>query len=181
MPDIHKGSLRTIGEKDLGQILEWRNSDRIRNSMLSNHIISWEEHQSWFKKLKTSDIYLIFEYEDEPAGLVNFTEMMPSEGSCWWGFYLGKNDLPKGTGLLMGYKGLSYIFHKINIRLVYSKVLERNTASLTYHKRLGFSEDDSDGQYNIRDNERLKVVYFSYRYENWLNYKLKLKKTIEKI
>lgn len=171
MPHIQRGRLRPLREENLGLVLEWRNSDRVRNSMLSNHIISWEEHRSWFKRLKENDVYLIFEYMHEAVGLVCFTDMNPSERVCWWGFYLGKDDLPKGAGLLMGYLGLVHVFDNLKIRLLCSKVLATNQISLAYHKKLGFEEEKKERGYIIRDGEKQGVINFSYYYESWLNSK----------
>lgn len=42
--------LREIKEQDLPLILKWRNSERIKHSMYSNEIITWEQHVSWRKK-----------------------------------------------------------------------------------------------------------------------------------
>lgn len=171
MPEIDKGSMRLLKEEDLGLVLEWRNSERIRNSMISNHIISWEEHLSWFKNLKESDTYLIFEYMGQPAGMVNFTEINIPQGTGWWGFYVGKAGLPRGTGLLMGYLGLTYVFENLKSNMVLSKVLAANQVSLAYHKRLGFSEDVMEKQYIFRDGENQEIVYFSYEFEKWVEYK----------
>ncbi len=180
MPDINLGSLRPLCKEDLAMVLRWRNSDRIRNSMLSNHIISWEEHQAWFKRLKENDVYLIFEFAQEPVGLVYFTDMEPSERICWWGFYIGKDGMPRGTGLLMGYMGLSHIFDTLQILLLRSKVLASNQVSQAYHERLGFIRENTISDI-VRNGERHEVLNYSYQHKNWLGYRSILKNIIKNI
>ncbi len=140
--EIAKGKLREIREQDLENILSWRNSERIRNSMIGDHLISWEEHRRWFERQKDSeDKYLLFEYKGQAAGMVYFTAVDNYHGTCWWGFYLGENDFPRKTGLLMGYIGICHAFSNMAMRKICSQALARNKASLNYHLKLGFKQE----------------------------------------
>ena len=69
--------LRSIDDSDKERILNWRNSDRVRQNMYTDHLITPEEHESWFNKIhqdKSVD-YKIFEYEGRSIGLVGFTQI----------------------------------------------------------------------------------------------------------
>ena len=49
MRDYH---LRPIEERDLRLVLDWRNSPKVHNMMLTDHEITWEEHYTWFKRME---------------------------------------------------------------------------------------------------------------------------------
>ena len=92
--------LRPLQESDLEMVLSWRNSERVRANMYTDHIISLEEHQTWFKKIKDEPTvdYLICEFQNHPIGLVNFTNIDKNNNKCYWGFYLGETTTPLGGG-----------------------------------------------------------------------------------
>ena len=48
---IKYGYLRMLEYRDLDLVLQWRNTDRIRKNMFSDHIISVDEHYQWFSSL----------------------------------------------------------------------------------------------------------------------------------
>jgi len=48
---IEECGLRPIEEGDLATVLEWRNSERIRANMYTDHLISREEHRAGFAKV----------------------------------------------------------------------------------------------------------------------------------
>lgn len=139
---LEDGKLRPIQEKDLEKVLEWRNSERIRESMFSDHLISEEEHRTWFEGLKNEDkICMIFEFMGRPVGVVNFTDIDSDNNKCYWGFYLGETSTLKGTGMLMGYQALEFAFNDLNIRKLCSQAFAYNTLSIGFHKNLGFIEE----------------------------------------
>jgi len=165
-------------EIDLDRVLQWRNSDRIRWNMFSDHIISEEEHRLWFKQLiKEQNVYLVFQFNDRPAGLVYFTDIDRHNNKCFWGFYLGETGLPKGTGLLMGYLGLEFVFNDLKIRKLCSEVFAFNSTSIKYHKKLGFVEEGLLVKHREKGGQYVDTVIFSLFSGIWeVN-----KKDVEKI
>lgn len=132
--------LRPLESKDLRQVLMWRNSERIRNSMFTSHIISWEEHIAWFNKLqyRTDQAVLLFLYQREPIGVINFTELDKDKCCCEWGFYIGPEDAASGSGTAMGLLGLDYAFRQLGMKRICGQCLITNAASARYHEKLGF-------------------------------------------
>jgi UDP-4-amino-4,6-dideoxy-N-acetyl-beta-L-altrosamine N-acetyltransferase len=135
--------LRKMTDADLPLVLTWRNSDRIRNMMYSDHVISPEEHRAWFVRETNRDDchHLVFECDGRPVGVVNVTQVEPRHRRCHWGFYLGEEHLPKGCGTAMGVLALDFIFDNLQLNKVVGEVLASNTASLKYHHRLGFVDE----------------------------------------
>src|SRR5258706_10234550 len=116
MPLRTECKLRPVQESDLDLILRWRNSKRISSQMYTDHIINQDEHRAWFANLKTQawPLYLVFEWKQQPVGLVYFTDFDQTQNKCLWGFYLGEESTPPGVGSAMGFLGLEYIFESKN-------------------------------------------------------------------
>lgn len=95
--------LRLIEEPDLAQILKWRNSNRIKQYMYSDKEISWEEHLGWFQRVKddSSKKIFVFLQEDIPLGFVQFYDICVQHNRCYWGFYIGEETAPAGSGTRM--------------------------------------------------------------------------------
>lgn len=148
-------SLRPLAEVDLGLVLEWRNTDRIRSCMFNNHMISWEEHLNWYRKIssQTSSVHLIFEYKQEPVGTVNVTNIDHDNKRCYWGFYVGKHNTPAGTGLVLGFMGLDYIFDRLSLHKTCSEVFLFNLPSVKYHAKLGFKQEGLFREHIWRDGK----------------------------
>lgn len=146
--------LRPITEGDLKKVLEWRNSQRVRANMYTDHIITVEEHRAWFAGLKEREdvIYLVFESKDRPLGMVYFTEIDKKKDNAIFGFYLGETNLPRGTGAIMGILGLRYAFRELGLRKLCSETFAFNQPAVNFLKRLGFSEEGSFKRHMKNDN-----------------------------
>lgn len=167
---MEAGRLRPVQENDLPIILTWRNSPRIRESMFSDHIITWEEHVLWFQQIQDgrSTVSLLYEIEETPAGVITFTAIDHVNQRCKWGFYVGPEDLPKGTGFRMGCLALDFAFGSLDMRKVCGEVLAYNTPSLNFHRKLGFSQEGYFRQHILKEGTYHDVVFFSLWKNHWL-------------
>jgi len=173
MVRLTAGKIRPINEDDLQMVLAWRNSERINRYMFSNHSITMAEHRRWFEGLAAAERFcLIFELNNRAVGVVNITELDSYDNKCSWGFYLGETGLPKGTGLLMGYHGLQFIFAELGIRKLGSKSFAFNKNSIHYHQKLGFMEEGILRQ-ECKKNEVFEdVVLLALFKEKWQQHRL---------
>ncbi len=162
------GLLRDLQAEDLDMVLKWRNSDRVRLNMFSTHVITEEEHRNWYFNLDYNTCrYFVFEYQGRPVGLVNFTEIDQNNNRCSWGFYLGETDVPAGTGLLMGYLSMEYVFSVLNIRKVCSQVLGSNNRSINYHYKLGFKEEGRLRKHVFHNGVYVDVIVLALFKNDW--------------
>lgn len=128
-------------EGDLSLVLSWRNSPDVRCFMYSQAIISFDEHQEWFKKTisNINKHLLIFELNEKAQGFISF-QSMQSEKVAKWGFYLAP-DAPKGTGKYLGKKALNFAFGSLLLDKVCAEVIDGNSRSKKFHKTLGFKAE----------------------------------------
>ena len=166
-------NLRPLKESDLEQILIWRNSDIVRVNMYNDHLISKKEHLEWFARAKNdqSSKHLIFEYKDNPIGVVNITQIDQENGKCYWGFYLGDPQSSKGYGLPLGFLGLEYIFDILMIRKLCSEAFAFNEASIKFHKKLGFTEEGIFKAHILRNEKYEDIICFALFRDKWLEIK----------
>lgn len=171
-------NLRTLQQEDLEKVLEWRNSERIRINMYSDHIIDWEEHLAWFSRIKDKQdsSYCICELDQRPIGMIYFTDIDLKNSKSVWGFYLGETDTPPGSGVGMEFLALEYAFEKLEIRKLSCEVFEFNKSVIKLHKRFGFEQEGYFAKQILKNNKYLDVVFLSLFQENWFNNKAKLSK-----
>lgn len=159
-----------ITTDDLTMIFNWRNQHHIRQVMYNSEIIRWEDHLKWYEKLANNPtkISKIFKVNNEPFGILNINNIDLELGQCEWGFYVGANNSPKGTGLLLGYASINYIFTNFKMSKIHAEVLHSNQISQKFHQRLGFSLDKIV-QEHIKRNGTLEDVYvYSLLHQDWL-------------
>lgn len=172
--------LRPMEEADLEKVLEWRNSKRIRINMFTDHIITMDEHQAWFNRVKQSQsaIHKIFQFQGCPVGMVSFTNIDRHNNRCYWGFYLGEEALPRRTGLVMGFLGVKYAFEELGIRKLCGEVFAFNTSSIGFHKKLGFSEEGRFAQHILKNGNYEDIIAFALFKEDWLRKGFEMEKEL---
>ncbi|GAM09646.1 spermidine N(1)-acetyltransferase [Geobacter sp. OR-1] len=173
-------NLRPIEERDLATVLGWRNSERVRSYMYTDHVISPDEHHAWFTRLSGDPFptVLIFEYRGTPVGLKNFTQIDRRNNRCYWGFYLGEADLPRGCGTAMGFLALEYIFERQQLRKLCAEAFAFNDGSVKYHTRLGFRQEGRYLQHVLKNGVYEDIVSFALFRDDWLAGKTILENTV---
>jgi UDP-4-amino-4,6-dideoxy-N-acetyl-beta-L-altrosamine N-acetyltransferase len=138
---FNQSNLRVMTAADLDGVLALRNHAEIRRYMLTQHVISMEEHVSWFEHAsQNSGIdLLIFEIDGVCRGFVQLKEI-DYPGVVTWGFYVHPNA-PKGAGRKLGLAALDYAFKKNRLHKVCGQALNWNRPSIQFHKSLGFTQE----------------------------------------
>jgi UDP-4-amino-4,6-dideoxy-N-acetyl-beta-L-altrosamine N-acetyltransferase len=178
MPKRENYNLRFLKKDDLDMLLTWRNSDHIRANMYTDHIISKEEHRQWFERIsiENDSIYMIFEYQNQPIGLVSASQIDRRNDMCFWAFYLGESNAPRGSGSIMEFLFLEYLFEEFNIRKLCCEVLSFNVTTIKLHKKFGFQEEGIFRKHVLKNNEYIDVFFMSLFKNEWLEIKPKLQK-----
>lgn len=174
-------SLKDIVLDDLDKILVWRNQEHIRSVMFNEDIILWDQHVSWYNDLMKSQykISKIFSVNNVDYGILNINEIDRHSNKCSWGFYLGEKKAPKGTGLLLGYTSLEFIFNELKIRKLCAEVIESNNISCKFHEKLGFKLDGILRKHIKRKNKYENVYVYSLLADEWREKRTKFKLELE--
>lgn len=161
--------LRPMAEEDRALVLSWRNQDRIRANMYSDHIITVDEHDRWFDRSLTdqSAVYRIFEYGDRPVGFVSFTEIDRVQCHAKWAFYLGETDTPRGSGAAMELLALDEAFGPVGIRKLNCEVFAFNGGVVRLHERFGFTREGVLAKARLKDGELQDIVCMARSADDW--------------
>jgi len=137
--------------------------------MYTIHTISWEEHLAWYGQLQTSSTKetFIFYEKDQPLGVVNFNQIDFIASRCYWGFYIGVQTAPKGSGTILGILALDYMFKEVGIHKVCAEVIETNIRSYHYHRKLGFETEGRLLEHIWKDDRYMDVFTMGLFSEKW--------------
>ncbi|KPN97427.1 UDP-4-amino-4,6-dideoxy-N-acetyl-beta-L-altrosamine N-acetyltransferase [Lysinibacillus sp. ZYM-1] len=174
-------SLRDIVIDDLEKVLAWRNQEHIRSVMFNDNIILWQQHMNWFNELKNNHYKLskIFSIKNVDYGVININNIDEYSNRCSWGFYIGEKKAPKGTGILLGYISLEFVFKELKFRKLCAEVIESNKISCNFHEKLGFKLEGTLRK-QIKRNENYEDIYiYSLFAEEWEEKRIELKLELE--
>lgn len=133
------GLLRPIKDSELELMLSWRNAPAVRENMYTTHEISLTEHMAWWERINSSDRqrYLMYEFQEQPLGIVGFTDLDRGSQNSSWAFYASPNA-PRGTGSRMEILALDYAFNELGLHKLCCEVLAFNTPVVKLHQKFGF-------------------------------------------
>jgi UDP-4-amino-4,6-dideoxy-N-acetyl-beta-L-altrosamine N-acetyltransferase len=141
-------------EADLQMVLAWRNHSSVSQYMFTQHKIGLDEHRAWFSRVSDDKSFQLFivQEEREPIGFVQLASVNLG-GISDWGFYI-RPDAPKGCGVKLGWTALNYAFKVLGLHKVCGKVIEKNTASINFHIKMGFTKEGE-----LRDHHQFGGKY----------------------
>ncbi|EON70441.1 UDP-4-amino-4,6-dideoxy-N-acetyl-beta-L-altrosamine N-acetyltransferase [Lysinibacillus sphaericus] len=173
--------LRNVNLDDVKKIFDWRNQLFIRSKMFNSDEIPFERHLEWYNSFATNNnrIAKIFSFNRVDYGVLNISAIDEKLESCEWGFYIGDEQAPKGTGLLLGYTSLEYIFEDLKMRKICAQVIESNQISRKFHEKLGFKLDGILRKHIKRDKHYEDVYVYSLFIEEWQEISGKIKVELE--
>lgn len=143
MIDLADFALRPVRTEDSVRMLRWRNDERIRAQMYTDHPISQEEHTAWFARMLQDNgrDYRIAERRGRPIGVVALTAIDERSRRASWAFYVGEREVPPGCGAAMEYLALEHAFGARGLHKLCCEVLVSNVRVIKQHKRFGFRQE----------------------------------------
>lgn len=155
----------SVDDKLKEKVRRWRNKERIRRSMLTQHQISKEEHFRWIENLRNKDNYkfwVVFA-NDVPIGSVYLQNISYRQLKAEWGFYIGE-DAYVGKGLSTGivYKLLHHFFEAMKFDVLLTEAFSDNTVALNIYRKFKFAEINS-----LSANGGKEIVTLSFSRADW--------------
>ncbi|MBZ8139594.1 UDP-4-amino-4,6-dideoxy-N-acetyl-beta-L-altrosamine N-acetyltransferase [Rubrivivax gelatinosus] len=131
--------LRPVAEDDVETMRLWRNDARVRGNMYTQHEISAQEHQAWWRRTCNNPAhrYCVAMLDGVASGIVAFTSIDTFHGHASWAFYSAP-AAPPGTGSRMEFIALDYAFGTLGLHKLHCEVLAYNQPVLRLHKKFGF-------------------------------------------
>ena len=139
------GTLRPLTHHDARQLLDWRNSDHVRQFMVNQELIEWEGHQKWVAKVVSTPEkyrYFIYEVAGKPTGMIGFYGFENHHAAAEWGLYIGDEKAPKGAGESMCRLALEKFFTELGGTELETFALAHNARAIKLYQKLGFRTID---------------------------------------
>ncbi|WP_199515001.1 GNAT family N-acetyltransferase [Nucisporomicrobium flavum] len=130
--------LRAAVDADRDTVLTWRNHPDVRAVSLTTHVITPEEHATWWDAALADPRRHILIFDDKGVVIFDLRADPPS-----WSFYLDVAGL--GTALLPTWMRLEqaavrYAFGELGLTRLGGETLAANKQVLALHRRFGFRE-----------------------------------------
>lgn len=156
-----------LSESELEQVWHWRNLPHIRANMHNDRLISWPEHQAWFKQLQQDNqkTYLVLWQNNRPIGTLYFT--LIADATLEWGCYIGDQQVWPGSGLLLEIAALDYAARCHSILTLQAEVLSFNHSVIKIHTLFDYQLINQGNYVGVRNNQAYKVMTFNYQLANW--------------
>ena len=160
---VHEYHLRPIEECDLRLLLDWRNSPKVHDMMLTDHEITWDEHYAWFKRMET---------EGKPIGYIGYTEYDEDHRTCSPGAYLGGvSNLSPDAAICLFYVSVDYPFRYMNMLQLNTDVFANNTRALKLDTFLGYDIDHTKDHQVIKNGKERLAYRLIITKDKWIKQK----------
>jgi len=149
--------LRPVGSDDAPWLWEWVNDPVVRESALTNHYISWEEHIAWFQR-KLSDPhcfhFMALDEADTPVGQVRF-DRVEEEAEVDVSIVRDKRGQHLGSFLID--LGTKKMFTLTDIKKVIAYIKPGNVTSIKAFGKAGYQ---NQGKKTVRGRRVLHLTRF---------------------
>ena len=174
--------LEALSEADLNVVLAWRNHPSVRQFMYSSHVITADEHQAWFKRLSSAQdkVALLFSLDQNPRGVVQFTQMENETKRAMWGFYLDPNAPPHHS-LLLEFEAIEYAFAVLELYKLDCEVISSNRKVINLHRKSGFLEEGWFVDYHYDGTQFHDVCRLSMLKHQWPEHRARLVERINRV
>lgn len=127
--------IEKLQAKYLNEILQWRNSERVRSTCFNTKELTKDEHKAWFKNKAKK--FLVF-IDGTPAAVI--VSAFVGRKTIYWSFYTKSSSCPQGLGKAMLQLFFILARTKLKVNYIYAEVKKGNTKSEALHRSLGFQE-----------------------------------------
>ena len=137
-------ALRAVGPEDSGRLLDWRNRPEVSAYMYTDHLISPDEHERWFKGALAAEDrrYWIIELDGEPVGMANLAGIDSGRRRCEWAYYLAEPSVRgRGVGAVVEFMVIDHVFRDLGLNKLWCEVLIDNEAVWKLHLSFGFERE----------------------------------------
>ncbi len=174
------GILRPIMQTELELILSWRNSPSVRSNMYTRHAIGLAEHLAWWERTQSRNdqLYLMYECDGQPLGVVGFNNIDETNGNSSWAFYAAP-DAPKGTGSKMEFLALEYAFKTLELHRLHGEILEFNTSVLKLHQKFGFKPEGIFREHHLVNGHYVNVHRIGILVQEWESLREPIRERLE--
>lgn len=135
--------LRSLMEKDLSLIVQWRNQKEVRRSFFTSTLLSEKGQKNWFANYvndHTRKIFIAEKDSNEEIGMIGLYDIDDRNRCAEIGSTIvgNQSDWGKGIGQKIITNALKYGFDKLQLHRIYAYALRSNLGSIRSKQKCGF-------------------------------------------
>lgn len=165
--------LRPVQEEDLSQFQVWVNDPEVSQYLGQFLPASMEDERAWLSRISKSTgqdvtVALVDRKNNTLIGSMGLHKIDHRNGTAVTGALIGnKKYWGKGYGSEAKMLLLEFAFNELNLRKVYSYVLEYNARSLAYAHKCGYVEEARLPKHYYRKGQYWDQVILAVYREHW--------------
>ncbi|MBP6866537.1 MAG: GNAT family N-acetyltransferase [Candidatus Pacebacteria bacterium] len=166
-------TLRPVLKEDIEQFMFWMNDPEVTQFLLRTNPVSLKEEEEWFERVSkpngTSYTLAIIENEGGTLiGSMGINTIDHKHGTAVTGALIGDEKFRnKGYGSEAKMLLLEYAFHELNLRKIYSYVIEYNGRSARYSEKCGYAEESRLPKHYYKKGRYWDQIILAVYRENW--------------
>jgi len=138
-------TLRSVKERDLSLMRDWRNKEQIRKWFFDSRLITSQMQQEWYESYleKDDDQMFIISISSVDIGTIALYHIDRVSKEAQLGRFLIGEDKYRSRGfayetvLLL----LEYAFNELNLENIYLELFSDNEVALNLYRKVGFQEE----------------------------------------
>lgn len=148
-----------LSQEEKEMVRAWRNAERIRKWMYTDHIISKDEHQRFLKNLENSNnrFYWLVRTWNNYIGVIDLIRVDFKNKNTYFGIYSNPDSRIPGVGKKLEMIAIKLVFERAAFHSLWLEIIEDNKISYL-HKEMGFAEAGRLRDFVRKDNTWKDVV-----------------------
>jgi UDP-4-amino-4,6-dideoxy-N-acetyl-beta-L-altrosamine N-acetyltransferase len=142
--------LRPVERTDIERLRAWRNSKEVSTFMLTRDLITEEQQEAWFEKIKDDPsgmFWMIISKQDEKLGMASLVKIDHAAHTAEPGLYIGQTKHRNSFfGMEAYYWLLRFGFEVLGLEKVYGTILSVNKVAIKMNRAFGFVTIDTSKQ-----------------------------------
>ena len=163
-------TLRSIEEKDLERIMNWRMDEDITRYMNTNPKLTLEGQKKWLASVRAnSDVrYWMILVDGQEAGVINLTGLNNPDGDLGWAYYVGEKKLRSiKTAISLEMSLYDYIFDELGKNALYGDIFTLNQGVIKLHLMCGSEIVEEKKNHVCKEGVYYDVTFMRMTKDKW--------------
>ncbi len=156
--------LRKMEYSDTENIVNWRNSDFVREHFIYQELFTRESHEHWIRTMvetgKVEQLMICLQPESDgeegvPVGSVYIRDIDHTHNKAEYGIFIGEESARgKGVGSMAASLMIAYCFQQLKLHRLFLRVFADNTQAIRSYEKAGFVKEAY-----LKDDVRIQGQY----------------------
>lgn len=163
-------TLRSIEEKDLERIMNWRMDEDITRYMNTNPKLTLEGQKKWLASVRAnSDVkYWMILVDGQEAGVINLIGLNNPDGDLGWAYYVGEKKLRSiKTAISLEMSLYDYIFDVLGKNALYGDIFTLNQGVIKLHLMCGSEIVEEKKNHVCKEGVYYDVTFMRMTKDKW--------------